>query len=207
MQMSSDVNTTDTHHSPMAMGGDMGGMDHSSMENMTDGVSFYCVKGCSDPDQDPCGNGKGQTSTCSAALIDNPTEFGLFFDIKVDYSDSSGISLSSDYTISVMGCTLDVCESECSVTGTTVQGDTICFPSNEGMYMSRDDAELSAVGRGCSGNHTMGDMYMVGSTHADCVDSYSKDGVSVTLTSPASSVWSVSIVAGVTAFILATVQF
>merc|ERR1719491_2418615 len=58
-------------------------MDHSSMENMTDGVSFYCVKGCSDPDQDPCGNGKGQTSTCSAALIDNPTEFGLFLTLKL----------------------------------------------------------------------------------------------------------------------------
>jgi len=148
------------------------GMDHEHelMDNADSSVMAYCVKACSTTNEDPCGNGKGQSSACTDVSLELPAAFG--FD-------------PSDPPSSFLGCTNDVCADECAAMETTaladIQGDTVCFPvkdTMDGMFPTKDDAELAAVARGCVGSHSMGNMgVMIGSTHTACESSFTKEGV------------------------------
>jgi len=62
-----------------------------------------------------------------------------------------------------------------------VVGETFCFPGDTQMFMKEDVANMNAVGRGCSGSHSMGGtMTMIGGTHGDCDASYATDGIAFT---------------------------
>jgi hypothetical protein len=45
------------------------------------------------------------------------------------------------------------------------------------MFMMQDLAEMAALGHGCSGSHEMNGMFMWGSNHMACMNSYSEFGV------------------------------
>eukprot|EP00979_Chaetoceros_neogracilis_P009989 scaffold2347_cov287-Chaetoceros_neogracile.AAC.17 len=136
----------------------------------SDDVSEYCVKGCSASGDDPCGDSKGQSDTCTAVTFDDKTMFGY-----------TNMTMPTGF----LGCSKTICATACANTGETSpmvkEGDTFCFPKRadkDGMFMTQDMAKLAAVGKGCSGAHAMGEMYMVGTMHSDCMNSYAAVGVS-----------------------------
>jgi len=156
--------------------------DHQWMDESDNSIVAYCVRPCSGVgagtsiiDVDPCGDGMGQSGFCTPVSLEDPAAFG-FNDAVPDAW--------------FLGCSHQVCAASCGtidapddgkLPSSTLSDDgTVCFPRTDrmdGMYMGKDDAELSAVARGCSGSHAMGDMVMVGSTHPACASSYSKNGV------------------------------
>ena len=155
--------------------------DHSWMDESDPSIVAYCARPCvgvsagaSITDVDPCGDGMGQGGFCTPVSLEDPTAFG------------NGTAVPDAF----LGCTHEVCATSCGTmaapedgslpTSTVADDGTVCFPRTQmmdGMYMSKDDAELSAVARGCAGSHSMGEMVMVGSTHPACASSYSKEGV------------------------------
>ena len=160
-------------------GGDNHGMDSETMENHgsmivdTTGeemISVYCAKPCSSPNENPCGEGKGQTSSCITLSHDNMSEA-----TSRDHSD-----------VSFLGCSHAVCISSCATADMDQKSDvtsdgTTCFPNNmemsDQMFMDKDIAELAAIARGCEGTHLMSNnMHMVGSSHMACNGKYSYDG-------------------------------
>ena len=156
--------------------------DHAWMDQSDASIVAYCARPCvgvsagaSITDVDPCGDGMGQSGFCTPVSLEEPDAFGV-----------NGTAVPDAF----LGCSHDVCAAFCGTmsapedgslpTSTVTDDGTICFPRTDmmdGMYMSKDDAELSAVARGCSGSHSMGEMVMVGSTHPACASSYSKEGV------------------------------
>ena len=136
-------------------------------------IKSYCVKAC-DTDN-PCGDSKGQSDTCTSITFNDESKFGY-----------DNTTIPSGF----LGCSYSVCQIACADMNATaymdVQGDTICFPKMEkmdGMYMNQDMALLSAVGRGCVGAHFMDPMYMIGAMHTDCEQSYNSMGVTYTSSS------------------------
>jgi len=140
------------------------------MDQSADAAAFaYCVRPCTGTaDEDPCGDGRGQQGFCTAVELEDPAAYGY---------GEGGSAVPATF----LGCTADVCSSSCAGTNATVADDgTLCFPrksTKDGMYMAKDDAELAAVARGCSGSHSMGEMVMVGTTHPTCAGTYSREGV------------------------------
>ena len=169
------------HHGHMAD-------DHAWMDESDASIVAYCLRPCvgvgagaSITDVDPCGDGMGQSGFCTPISgLEDPTAFGYAG------ADGDGAAVPDAF----LGCSHAVCAASCGdmaapedgvlPTATVAEDGTVCFPRTammDGMYMSKDDAELSAVARGCSGSHAMGEMVMVGSTHPACASSYSKEGV------------------------------
>lgn len=169
------------HHGHMAD-------DHAWMDESDASIVAYCARPCvgvgagaSITDVDPCGDGMGQSGFCTPISgLEDPTAFGYAG------ADGDGAAVPDAF----LGCSHAVCAASCGdmaapedgmlPTATVAEDGTVCFPRTammDGMYMSKDDAELSAVARGCSGSHAMGEMVMVGSTHPACASSYSKEGV------------------------------
>jgi len=152
-------NDTDTQ-------GDMdnGDMDHGDAGDHSD-IKGYCVVECTT--DDPCGDTKGQTPSCVSLTLTDPTLFG--------YTETTA------KTSNFLGCSHTACGTKCATmdnsTKMDIVGDAFCFPGDESMFMGSDIADMAAVGRGCSGSHSMGDMDMVGGIHGDCDGSYSYDGV------------------------------
>jgi hypothetical protein len=133
----------------------------------TDTVNVYCAKECSS--DDPCGDGKGQSNSCLTVTFDDATTFG--FD-ETDAPDK------------FLGCSHSECSTACSTMDFTkkmnIVNGTFCFPKMEqNGFMTEDMAELAAVSRGCSGNHDMDSMYMIGDSHMACMSSYSSSGVTL----------------------------
>ena len=141
-----------------------------------DTANMYCTTECTATNAaNPCGDGYGQTSSCNAVNVTMPS--------------SLGYANETELPNGFLGCTDSVCLNTCKDVNTTnpleivVGSDgakTFCFPKREtgdGMFMMKDVAEVSAVSRGCSGSHQMGDMYMQGSTHPACAESYHTEGV------------------------------
>ena len=164
-------------------GGDhMAADDHAWMDESDASIVAYCARPCVGvgagagiTDIDPCGDGMGQSGFCTSVFLEDPDAFGI-----------NGTAAPDAF----LGCTHEVCAATCGTmaapedgslpTSNVTDDGTVCFPRTDmmdGMYMSKDDAELSAVARGCSGSHSMGEMVMVGSTHPACASSYSKEGV------------------------------
>lgn len=125
----------------------------------------YCAKVCG---EDPCGNGKAQQATCASPNIANWETFG--FDGERNF----------------VGCSMDVCEAECVNMNATLEMDnqngTFCFSMERKMYSDKDLAELSAISRGCTGNHfmTSSQLYMIGDSHPACDETYSEEGFAFT---------------------------
>ena len=138
----------------------------------------YCTSECKiENAADPCGDGKGQQSSC----VD--TDFITMFS-SLQYSNIT------DLPRGFLGCSMSICETACKDINMTkpmeiVTADTngikmFCLPAKDtgdGMFMLKDLAEMSALSRGCSGSHQMGSMYMNGDMHSACMDSYNKDGI------------------------------
>ena len=117
-----------------------------------------------------------QNSCISSDIISAPS--GLGYDLTMDMP--SGF----------VGCSLSICETACMDANMTKSMDivmdeatgvkTFCFPKKEtgdGMFMMEDIAEISALSRGCSGSHKMGEMFMYGSMDHTCMDSYDEYGI------------------------------
>lgn len=142
-------------------------------------VYIYCTTECNSGNSaDPCGDGHGQQSSCAATDFVNVT-MGNF-----GYTDASKLPLG------FVGCSHSICVDACSSVENSTQAievvtdtngkKTFCFPkrsTSDGMFMAKDAAEMSAISRGCSGAHQMGEMFMQGSTHSACMDSYVEAGV------------------------------
>lgn len=127
------------------------------MMHVNDKASVYCVKECANPDDNPCGEGNGQASSCTS------------------------VTLSAGTTKHYLGCSLAVCESSCPEDVMTVTDDgTNCFKQDDIVFISQQVAELAAVARGCSGTHIMkddiGDMHMIGTSHMACQGTYQASG-------------------------------
>lgn len=126
----------------------------------------YCAKVCDN--DDPCGNGKAQQTTCASPNITDWETFGL----------------NGEHNF--VGCSKAVCEAECANMNATLpmdnQNGTFCFSMERNMFPDEDLAELSAVARGCDGSHFMTAMglFMVGSYHTACDESYSEVGLAFT---------------------------
>merc|ERR1712038_592710 len=91
-----------------------------------------------------------------------------------------------------VGCTESVCEMACmsvAMSNSTAEMEIVTGSdssktwgfqpkdTNDGMFMMKDLAEMSAISRGCSGSHAMNGMYMHGSGHEACMSSYDDHGV------------------------------
>jgi len=163
-----DHNGTDHNDMSMTMGdGTMNmGDDHNDMDNnhtMGDDTGMmdvvYCAKDCSSSPDDPCGDGKAQTSSCITTTV-------------------------GDDGRSMVGCTLATCKAACAGKDmdTSTNGSGLyCFSSvGMGMYPQEDIAKISAVSRGCQGAHQMSSMFMVGETMTTCETAYKKEGVTFT---------------------------
>eukprot|EP00547_Thalassionema_nitzschioides_P002647 CAMPEP_0194212736 /NCGR_PEP_ID=MMETSP0156-20130528/12782_1 /TAXON_ID=33649 /ORGANISM="Thalassionema nitzschioides, Strain L26-B" /LENGTH=179 /DNA_ID=CAMNT_0038940613 /DNA_START=87 /DNA_END=623 /DNA_ORIENTATION=- len=125
-------------------------------DSMHETASVYCAKECASSDDNPCGKGNGQASSCTSVTL--PTG-----------------------TMRFLGCSLEVCEASCGaeVNAVYVTDDdgTNCFPKNDQMFMSQVIAEIAAAARGCSGTHIMsGGMHMIGATHMTCIGKYHTAG-------------------------------
>mmetsp|Transcript_6282 Transcript_6282/g.9520 ORF Transcript_6282/g.9520 Transcript_6282/m.9520 type:complete len:201 (+) Transcript_6282:197-799(+) len=154
-----------------------GSHSHGHSEHESD---IFCATECTEGNNaDPCGDGKGQQESCTEG-----TSFITMFD-KFGYSNQTALPNG------FLGCSLHACEDLCmsAIMDTNwtepmkvVTADdgvkTFCFADGNGMFMSKDLAEMSALTRGCSGSHFMDPMYKHGSNHAACVDSYHPDGSS-----------------------------
>ena len=166
--------TTSTFHSIQA-GDDHGHGGHGHEHEHGDHEAMmYCTTECTTENaDDPCTNGKAQQSTCvNGDFLDMVGIFG--------YNETEGGQR-------FVGCSESICESACMGVNMTkpmevVIGSngikTFCFPNRDtGMFMMEDLAEMSAISRGCSGAHQMGEMYMHGSMHTSCDDSYEMMGI------------------------------
>lgn len=161
----------------------------------------YCVSECADVNAaDPCGDMSGQQAKCvSSDFISMAGTFGY----------NSMDALPTGF----LGCSGPVCDDVCAGVNMTepmtIKTDsatgvkTFCLPKRESqMFMMEDLAEMSAISRGCEGSHKMGDMYMHGSSHAACMNSFTEDGVKFGAESSSSRHF-----VGVPLFIVASLAF
>ena len=161
-----------------------------SVRAIAQGSVIHCAVQC---DQltlsNPCADGKAQQRQCSgtsSSVFKNMTNFG--------YATSDFVVLNG-----FLGCSAAACATKCagmdetnlfeSFPGTT---NAFCFNvtnkvGDNAMFMNSDLAGMHAIAQGCAGNHSMGNMYMGGSTHMACTSSYSADGVAYTYTASSAS--------------------
>jgi hypothetical protein len=136
----------------------------------------------------PCADGKAQQKQCSgtsSSVFKNMTNLGYESELVVPNG--------------FLGCSAAACATKCagmdetnlfeSFPGTT---NAFCFNAtnkvgDNAMFMNSDLAGMHAIAQGCAGNHSMGNMYMGGSTHMACASSYSADGVAYTYTASSAS--------------------
>lgn len=125
---------------------------------------------------DPCGDGKAQSPTCAS------TDF-------VTMINKFGYTNATELPSGFVGCSQSICNEACKNVNMTVPmevvtddqgGKVFCFPTPDtmnGMFMMQDLAEMAALSNGCSGSHDMNGMFMWGSNHMACMNSYSEFGV------------------------------
>jgi len=151
---------TDMPNTKIDTGTDMTGtkmdMDMDMDMNMEAKAELFCAIDCSSSPDDPCGDLKAQTPTC--------TEMGV--------------------ERKLVGCSLQVCKKACagidaSLPMAIAKEGVYCFPGKEGMSMYKDEdvAEISAISQGCKGSHKMSDDYTIGAMHGTCGSSYQEEGV------------------------------
>jgi len=147
---------------------------HGSDEMIT-----YCTTECTANNaDDPCTDDKSQQPYCvSPNFITAISNFGY------DNTDANKVPSGG-----FIGCSESICHSACMnvnmnstmeiVKDSTTGIKTFCFPTRSSeMFMKKDEAEMSAISRGCSGSHMMNSMYMNGAMHGDCSKSYSEMGI------------------------------
>jgi hypothetical protein len=138
--------------------------------------TVICATECITNAVDPCGDGKAQSPTCAS------TDF-------ITMISKFGYTNTTELPNGFVGCSQSICNEVCKNVNMTVPMEFVtddrgtkvfCFPtpdSMNGMFMMQDLAEMAALSNGCSGSHEMNGMFMWGSNHMACMDSYSEFGV------------------------------